>query len=372
MDNNSFKNYLKGWSVSPNLSNQNFHNKLIHALALSYDVDVICNRSINKHFKHKKLPAEIVKEGDIYWKYLYTTRNKIAKFFHLWKRIKKITLFDQNIIVVDTLNMSLLKKAIKIKLKKHIKIIGVCTDNPKNISFTSKHYQNKLLALGRLLDGYIVLTEKINELYNKRNKPFIKIDGVSDTISDNNERIVEGDYIYFGGSLMKEYGVYNLIEAFKKLNREDIKLILCGHHVNKDSLNNATKDNKNIEYLGPVDYAANLSLERNALLTVNPRPQNERIDLYSFPSKTLEFLANECLTVAVDNPLLKEHYEDCIIWSKSGDENDLYVALEKALSLSKQEKEKYIKLGKEKVMQYTSPSKINELLTKLISENFFN
>ena len=372
MDNDSFKEYLKGWSISPNLSNQNFHNKLIHAFALSYDVDVICNRSINKYFKEKKLGAYIVKEGNIYWKYLYTTRNKVAKFFHLWKRIKKITLFDQDLIVVDALNMSLLKKAIKIKLKKHIKVIGVCTDNPKNISFTSKHYQNRLLGLGRILDGYIVLTDKINELYNKRNKPYIQIDGVSDSITSINEKLIEGEYIYFGGSLMKEYGVYNLIEAFNQLNKQDLKLVLCGHHVNKDSLNKAIKGNENIKYLGPIDYASNLSLERNALFTVNPRPQNEKIDQYSFPSKTLEFLANECLTIAVENPLLKEHYYDCIIWSKSGEPNDLLDAMNRALELSKAQKEKLVKLGKEKVMHYTSLSNVNSLLTKLFSENFLN
>ena len=54
MDNTSFKEYLSNWKVAPNLSNQNFHNKLIHSLALTHDVDVISVRSINKHYKEKK------------------------------------------------------------------------------------------------------------------------------------------------------------------------------------------------------------------------------------------------------------------------------------------------------------------------------
>ena len=373
MDNNSFKNYLKDWSVSPNLSNQNFHNKLIRSLALSNDVDVICNRSINKYFKAKKLGPYIVKEGNIYWKYIYTSRNKIAKFFHLWKRIKKISMFDQKVIFVDALNKSLLKMALRIKKLKHIKVIGVCTDNPVNISFISKRYKNRLLLGGRLLDGYVVLTEEINKLYNpKGKKPVVQIDGISEQIDINSERIVQGDYIYFGGSLMKEYGVYNLIEAFKSLNRDDIKLILCGHHVNKQELNNAIKDHKNIEYFGAVDYLNNLNLEKHALFTVNPRPQNDKIDLYSFPSKTLEFLANECLTIAVENPLLKEHYGDCIIWAKSSNQNDLLDAMKKALDMADKEKAKITKLGKEKVMEYTSLEKVNESVNSLLVKNFFN
>lgn len=372
MDNESFKDYLKNWKVSPNLSNQNFHNKMVHAFSMFCDVDVICNRSINKNYSEKKLPAQIVKENDIYWKYLYTTRNKIAKFFHLWKRIKKITMFDQQATVVDTLNMSLLKMALKIRRKHNIKIVGICTDNPVNISYTSKRYRKKLLRLGRKLDSYIVLTEKINELYNPKNKPFIQIDGISDPLESTSERLVEGSYIYFGGSLMKEYGVYNLIEAFKQLNRDDIKLILCGHHVNKKTLQPAIKDYINIEYLGSVDYFNNLALEKYALFTVNPRPQNKKIDLYSVPSKTLEFLANGCLTIAVDNPLLKVHYKDFIIWSKSSEPVDLKEAMEKALSLSEEEKNNLVKQGRDAVMEFTSPSKVSGLLNNLLTEHFFN
>ena len=81
MDNDSFKEYLEGWNVSPNLSNQNFHNKLIRSLALSHDIDVISARAINKHYKHKKLEAKIIREGNIFWKYPMVTRNRISKYF---------------------------------------------------------------------------------------------------------------------------------------------------------------------------------------------------------------------------------------------------------------------------------------------------
>ena len=108
MDNDSFKEYLKGWKVSPNLSNQNFHNKLIHALALSHDIDVISVRPINKNYEHNKLDAKIVREGNIFWKYPQVSRNRIEKYFKLFKRIKTITMQDSKHIFVDVLNLSLL------------------------------------------------------------------------------------------------------------------------------------------------------------------------------------------------------------------------------------------------------------------------
>ena len=369
MDNDSFKEYLSKWKVSPNLSNQNFHNKLIHSLALTHDVDVISVRSINKYYKDRKIEAQIVREGNIFWKYPFVSRNRVSKYLKLYKRANNLTFHDSEYGFVDVLNLSLLRLAIKYRKKHNIKLIGVCTDSPNNISFTKKGYKKKVIKLSQTLDGYIVLTDKLNELFNVGDKPFVKIDGVSEVKKDYLPREVNGDYIYFGGSLMPEYGVYNLIEAFKEINNPSIKLVLCGHHVNESKLSSAIMDNPNIVYVGALDYERNLSLERNAILAVNPRPINYKIDEYSIPSKTLEFLSTGVLTITVENALLKDHYGSCIIWAKSGEVEDLKEAITAALKLTRTEREILSLLGKNKVMQFTSLENINkEIDEKLLSK----
>lgn len=369
MDNNSFKEYLSNWKVAPNLSNQNFHNKLIHSLALTHDVDVISVRSINKYYKEKKINAQIVREGNIFWKYPLVTRNRISKYLKLYKRVNILTFHDSEYGFVDVLNLSLLRLAIKYRKKHNIKLIGVCTDSPNNISFTRNGYKKKVIKLAQSLDAYIVLTKKINELFNVNDKPFVRIDGISEIKKEYLPKEVNGDYIYFGGSLMPEYGVYNLIEAFKGINNPNIKLVLCGHHVNEAKLSEAIMDNPNIVYVGALDYERNLSLEKNALLAVNPRPINYKIDQYSIPSKTLEYLSTGVLTITVENELLKEHYDSCIIWAKSGEVEDLKEAIENALKLSRTEREILSLLGKNKVMQFTSLENINkEIDEKLLSK----
>ena len=75
----SFVDYLKNWKVSPNLSNQNFHNKLIKAISLFDKVEVISIRPINKNFAYSKLPQLIEDEYKVTWRYPKVTASKIGK-----------------------------------------------------------------------------------------------------------------------------------------------------------------------------------------------------------------------------------------------------------------------------------------------------
>lgn len=374
LDQNSFKEYLKHWSVSPNLSNQNFHHKLIKALSLSFDVEVISIRAINSNYRESTLLKAEYKEHNIFWKYPKVTTSKVGKILFLSKRIKEVLSLDKEnaVIFVDALNYSLVKEAYKLGKKNHYKVIGVCTDNPNNISFTSSFYKKSLYKYTNKLDGYVVLTKGINSVYNKSNKPYLQIDGVNEEILGNSKSLVDGQYIYFGGSLMEEYGVYSLIEAFKELNLKDIKLVLCGHHVNKAQLESAISGNSSIYYLGPVDYEDNLSLEKNAILSVNPRPINHAIDDYSIPSKTLESLSMKCLNVTVKNNLLMGNYKDSIIWANSSSIEDLKNAIIKALSLSKEKKEEMIESGYKKVMLRTSQSNISKNIKDFLFKFFLD
>ena len=374
LDQNSFKNYLKGWKVSPNLSNQNFHHKLIKAISLNFEVEVVSVRAINSNYESSKLEQEVIKEPNVTWNYPEVSTSKVAKLLLLNKRINKVLSLDNSeyIIFVDALNYSLVKEAYKLHKKKGYKIIGICTDNPYNISFVSKSYNKNLMKYATNLDGYIVLTDGINKVYNLHDKPYLKIDGVSEDVLIGEQTVVEGKYIYFGGSLMEEYGVYSLIDAFLRLKLKDVKLVICGHHLQKEKLFEKIKGNDSIIYLGPVSYYDNLALEKNALLSVNPRPINPKIDDYSIPSKTLECLSVKCLNVTVENTLLKERYEDVIIWSKSSKEDDLVEAINKALSLSKEEKDQIVENGYKKVMSRTSQKVIGEEIKSFLSKFLLN
>lgn len=363
-DQDSFVSYLKEWSVSPNLSNQNFHNKLIRALSISHEIEVISVRPINKNFSEKRLSKATKMEDNVLWKYVAVSSSRLDKLLNLKNRINDIAEgnYDgSDIVFVDTLNLSLLTCAYNFAKKHGLRVIGVCTDNPSNISFSNATYQKKVIALGQKLDGYIALTEKIEELYNINHKPSITIDGVTEKITPTSSIKIDSPFIYFGGSLMRRYGLYSLIEAFSELEDKNIKLVICGHH-EESGFQDFIKGNDRIIYLGALPYNDVIYLLQHSLCAVNPRPNDILIDEYSIPSKTLEYLASGAITITVNNELLNRHYKDAIIWSKSSAKKDLLVALNKALSLTAEEKKTYLANASKAIDKYTSFKTIDDLV----------
>ena len=367
MNNEDYKGYLSLWNVPPNLSNQNFHNKFIRSLAISQPVEVVSVRPINANFKQKTLHSASRLENNITWNYVKVSSSRVDKLLCLLSRISK-TLEDKidkdSVIFVDVLNRALLKASIKAANKYGCKAIGVCTDNPHNISFVDSNYASDVLNLCNKLDGYVVLTDKLAALFNPNNKPCLVIDGLTENIDCESNIRIKGDYLFFGGSLMRKYGVYNLIDAFRKLDDPDLKLVICGHH-EEEGFISYIKPTPNILYLGALPYQDVNYVQKHALIAINPRPIDPQIDEYSIPSKTLEYLSNGVLTICVNNLLLKERYESAIIWAKTGDVEDLYNSLKEALSLSDKEKEKFINNGIKLTKQYTSLKTINDQVSKL-------
>ena len=366
-DSDSFKNNLSKWKVSPNLSNQNFHNKLIRSIALTHDVEAISIRPINSNFSEKIMQKASKIENKVKWNYIKVSSNRIDKLLFINKRIDELSrsITSDDVLFVDTLNLTLLKQAKRIVKKRKCKLISICTDNPFNISFISDSYKENLLSLGKEANSFVALTQKINELYNPDNKPSIIIDGVTESNDFGPfDFKIDKPYIFFGGSLMRKYGVYNLIEAFNNLKNIDIELIICGHHEEADLKDNI-KD-KNIKYLGALSYEEVNYLEKHALCAVNPRPIDPVIDEYSIPSKTLEYLANGVLTITVKNDLLMERYGKAILWSNSGEVKDLEAALKQALNMSEKEKEQLISNALSSIQRYASLESVNAEISKLL------
>ena len=174
-DEKDYRSFMKIWKIPLNSSNQNFHNKLIRAIATNTPVEVISVRPFSRHnTKVRGLDAEVKKEGNITWHYLSRKGTKIHRMLsispQIAKILSKIDLSDA-IFLTDTINTSVVRAVTKIRKRFKRPIIGVCTDSPSNISGTKRSYTVYLLSRCNEFDGYLALTNGLNDLFNPNYKP---------------------------------------------------------------------------------------------------------------------------------------------------------------------------------------------------------
>lgn len=374
MNKNDFKEYLDHWSFPPNPSNQNFHNKMIRALSLKYDVDVISLRPFSTSLTDlKKLTKSELKEDNITWHYLPISGNKIVRYFSCRRNVKnsiKKLYTNESIIFTDTINNSLVRFLSNARKKQKYDIIGLVTDSPMNISNTSESYSSSILKNTNNYNGYISLTKELDDLFNPYGKPSRIIEGIIEKPALSTKIPTETPYFFFGGALMEKYGIYELIKAFNELcvDYRDINLYICGHHADNERIQKIIEENNRIKYFGILGYDDVLKFEQSAIANINPRPFSKDLDMFSIPSKTIEYMVSGRPTISVKNSKLEKIFLDDIIWAKSSSYYDLKEAMETALSYSKTQSNEIGTKARKKVLSLYDFKNVANKIKELIDE----
>lgn len=364
-----YPDFQKCWKVSLNPSNQNFHNKMIRCLSQIAPVDVFSLRPFSKtRCNLRKLISETKVEGNITWHYLKVSVNPFMRYHSFQIQTKKIIKdmhLDDAVIFADTINPKTIKVANYISKKNSLPIIGICTDSPSNITGTRRSYTLSLLHQADNLSGYLCLTKSLNELFNQNNKPSLIIEGL---VEDQKQPLVKANnYLFFGGAMLPRYGIYNLIEAFKKVENPNIDLYICGHHVDEARLKSEIESDSRIKYLRILPVETVLEYEAGAMANINPRPFSEDLDRFSIPSKTLEYLYSGRPTISVKNTILKEKFDKDIIWCNSAKPEDLLEAINKVISMNEEERKKLGQQAQAKVLELYSLKAISEKIKAFLA-----
>ncbi len=289
----------------PNPSNQNFHIKFISLLKNDFTLEAISTRPLEKGF----LVSESRNDPFFYPGYLNTIILRRASL--VTSSLSEIRKYNPDVIFVDVLNMTLLVLARRAKTLFGTKIIGIVTDNPMNITGARKNYSEDVFKYAAICDGYIALTDGLAKLFNPSNKPFIIMPGIINASHKNNE--ITDEYAFFAGALYEKYGVLSLIEAFKD-ERAPLKLTIAGHGPLAETLQR--NPHPNIEFIGHVTPEVAFLLSQKAKININPRPQDEQIDLYSVPSKVLDYVNSETVTISTPNKEIEKLVGNTIYWLK--------------------------------------------------------
>ena len=228
--------------------------------------------------------------------------------------------FDKKnkVVVCDALNISLCIASLLACKLRNIKIVGILTDMPDLISDSSTMSMKKKIIsrinkfyLGQF-SHYVFLTESMNQIVNKKNKPYIVMEGLVDENyiqSLPNKKVCNVKTILYAGGLSERYGLKLLVDAFRSLNDENIQLLLYGAGPYVAELKTTCMQDPRIKYMGVVSNESILQAEIDASLLVNPRPTTEEFTKYSFPSKNMEYMLSGTPLLTTKLPgMPKEYY----------------------------------------------------------------
>lgn len=345
--------HLFNWKVFTGIRSSEFIN---------FDFYIISTRPITEYPRNS---TKIVKGKD--WETKYGVLHEL--FFINYPVIKTITIF-----------LSCFFKSLKWALFSHIKfkkgvfiasvqlpyllcgymisrifrlpLIGVLTDPPNmnyKISWESVYKAkfrkiNGILSIYLLkkLTGVIALTKYLANDYCPEKNHLI-IEAISEPCDDKKDLLKTDKFvILYSGSLLKVYGIIELIKASIQLPYPDLELWIFGRGDVEEEINNFAVEDYRIKYFGFRPNREVLHYQSIANLLINPRPIDLPDSKYSFPSKILEYMQSGTPTLLTRLPGIPDEYNEYVFFIDGYGEQSIAKSIN---SIYKIDRNELIRLG---------------------------
>lgn len=188
----------------------------------------------------------------------------------------------------------------------NIKKICIFADPPIDVNNNrgmlgraAKHLEKKYTEKNiRSYDGIVTLNKKSIKKYAPTTK-YVVVDGGFD-INDKPKNKPGGQWlnyskgdsinIVFSGGLYEYNGLKNLVEGFKNIDNNKLRLSIYGEGPLKEFIKKASQEDSRILYYGNVPNDEMIKIQQKAGILINPRPIDDPISLYTFPSKMIEYM----------------------------------------------------------------------------------
>lgn len=304
---------------------------------------------------------------DIPVQYFWYNRSNLFSFFKTvfiaGKRINKWiekTSGSNAVALCYAVNPVLVLPLMLSAKRKKVKVVSVCSEIPQyrvvdGMKIPGKIKYRLLQLLNEQMDGYIFLSPYMNEVCNRKNKPWITVESLPH-IEEEIETVPEAaseKYIMYAGGLNRENGIEMLIEAFSMLNI-NIKLKLCGAGTAEELVKDAVNKNANIEYLGNLPNDEVRKLEKKAVLLVNPRLPDNRLTRYSFPSKTVEYMLSGTPAAITKLDGIPDEYYDYCYCLNSASAEEMFRSLSEILDIPEKDRLKTAAAAKQFIIDNKS------------------
>lgn len=173
----------------------------------------------------------------------------------------------------------------------------------------------KISAYLKRIDSFVLLTEQMKAPLNVGERPYVVVEGICGTkTSLPLQPILKKKVILYTGTLHYQFGIRRLLEAFSLIDDSSYELWICGAgEAEKEICSCAERDNR-IHFFGYVTKAETIRLQQQATLLVNPRSNEGEYTKYSFPSKTMEYMASGVPVVMYKLDGIPNEYDDYLFY----------------------------------------------------------
>lgn len=354
---NKFNKLFEKSKVKPAQQAQKYHRLMVEGLFQNEGVSIKAlssvplNRTISDERYHKR---EIENENGIEFEYLPFLNIPILRhielfttgFFNVLKWCQKN---KDGVVICDVLDISISTAALFASKVTKMSSVGIITDVPiflADMTMSKASIRSRLILMINTFvmnhfDSYVFLTEQMNELINKEQKPYVVIEGQVDinmATSNNDLRTKHEELIcQYAGSLHKIYGLKILTDAFNAADIDGAELHLFGTGDFVEELKTICTEHPHIKYLGVVANDIVIKEQLKATLLINPRPTKEEYTKYSFPSKNMEYMVSGTPVLTTCLPGMPDGYRQYVYLIEDESVEGLTNTLKMLLSKTREE-----------------------------------
>lgn len=263
------------------------------------------------------------------------------------KRIVREFAKNENEIIIYSTYVPFLKALYK--LPKTIKITAVIADIPEHYDLAQRSSFRKLLLkmqtkimykYMKRIDRFVLLTEQMTKPLNVGDRPYTVVEGIFDDSKLSTVQVPSNDkkIIFYSGSLKCQFGIKTLLDAFGMLKDQEAELWICGAGEAENEIKEMSQKDKRIKFYGFLPLSEVEKLRAQASVLVNPRTNDGEYTKYSFPSKTMEYMASGVPVVMYKLDGVPDEYDEYLTYIKDDSVDTMAQTLSNILALPAEER----------------------------------
>jgi len=243
----------------------------------------------------------------------------------------------------------------------------------KSMLYRIINYKNRIMLNKTVnnIDSFVFLTKQMSEYLRIASNSYTVVEGMI----DNTEYVTQQEtkevqhcsvkQIVYTGTLTRQYGVMDLINAFLEIPDNNMQLIICGDGEAREDVIKVSENDTRIKYMGIISHQEARRMQRNATALVNPRQNIGAYTKYSFPSKTMEYLLSGVPVICYKLDGIPEEYDDYLFYVQEEEINSYENLKNKILEICSLSEDNRIKLGT-KGREFVLCKKNNSVQTKKV------